>query len=201
VIILNNTKRAIFDSAIKIFSINGYNGATMDDIAQNAGVAKGTLYYHFKSKEEIFNFIIEEGMKTIKQQTFGQIEKEEDPVNKLRIFCKTQLNLVNEYKDFLKVIMSQLWGDNLRQLELRNAIFEYAKELEGYVKQAIKSELIKDDDTFLLSCSLLGSVCSLAIHDMINSDKVLKGNANKNNDKDTEKLLEYLLDGIGVKEK
>jgi AcrR family transcriptional regulator len=200
VVKLNNTKKAIFDSAIKIFSINGFNGATMDDIAQNAGVAKGTLYYHFKSKDEIFNFIIEEGMQTLKKQTFGQIEKEEDPVNKLRIFCKTQLNLVNEYKDFLKVVMSQLWGDNLRQLELRNAIFAYAKELEGYVKQAIESKLIKNDDTFLLSCSLLGSVCSLAIHDLIKNDKVLNSNLG-NNENDTEKLLEYLLDGIGFKDK
>ncbi len=40
-----------FKSAIKIFSESGYRGATMDDIAANAGLVKGTLYYHFKSKE------------------------------------------------------------------------------------------------------------------------------------------------------
>ena len=50
---MNKTKNLIFESAIKIFSESGYRGATMDDIAANASLAKGTLYYHFKSKEEI----------------------------------------------------------------------------------------------------------------------------------------------------
>ena len=50
---MNKTKRLIFYSAIKIFSDLGYRGATMDEIASNAGLAKGTLYYHFTSKEEI----------------------------------------------------------------------------------------------------------------------------------------------------
>ena len=62
---MNRTKRLIFDSAIRIFSDCGYRGATMDDIASNAGLAKGTLYYHFTSKEEIFNFIVEEGIQKL----------------------------------------------------------------------------------------------------------------------------------------
>lgn len=63
---MNKTKNLIFKSAIKIFSESGYRGATMDDIAANAGLVKGTLYYHFKSKEEIFNFIVEEDCKYYK---------------------------------------------------------------------------------------------------------------------------------------
>jgi AcrR family transcriptional regulator len=52
---MNKTKNTIFEAAIKVFSSNGYNGATMDDIALNAGVAKGTLYYHFKSKKKFLS--------------------------------------------------------------------------------------------------------------------------------------------------
>ena len=51
---MNKTKRAIFESAIKVFSKSGYTGATMDEVVAKAGVAKGSLYYHFKSKEELF---------------------------------------------------------------------------------------------------------------------------------------------------
>lgn len=40
---MNRTKKLIFESAIRIFSDCGYRGATMDDIASNAGLAKGTL--------------------------------------------------------------------------------------------------------------------------------------------------------------
>ena len=65
---MNKTKSLIFESAIKTFSESGYRGATMDDIASNAGLAKGTLYYNFASKEEIFNFIVEEGLQILQNQ-------------------------------------------------------------------------------------------------------------------------------------
>ncbi|MPM64998.1 hypothetical protein SDC9_111890 [bioreactor metagenome] len=45
---MNKTKMTIFEAAIKTFSNSGYNGTTMDQVAEAAGVAKGTLYYHFK---------------------------------------------------------------------------------------------------------------------------------------------------------
>ena len=51
---MSKTKQGILNSAIKVFSTKGYDGATMDDVAIVGGVAKGTLYYHFKSKEELF---------------------------------------------------------------------------------------------------------------------------------------------------
>lgn len=186
---MNNTKTAIYESAIKIFSVNGYDGATMDDIAQNAGVAKGTLYYHFKSKEEIFSFIISEGLQKMKDKTLALIELESGGVNKLLTFCKIQLNIVNEYKDFFKVVMCQVWGENSRHMELRNAILSYTKEIEVYVNQAIKSGLIKNDDSFLLSCNILGAVFSMAIHSLIKKGEMTE-------EEELNKMMEYLLEGI-----
>lgn len=48
------TRQAILDAAIAIAGENGITAATMDDIAVRAGVAKGSLYYNFTSKDEIF---------------------------------------------------------------------------------------------------------------------------------------------------
>ena len=52
---MSKTKQGILNSAIKgFFNKRGYDGATMDDGAIVGGGDKGTLYYHFKSKEELF---------------------------------------------------------------------------------------------------------------------------------------------------
>ena len=80
---MNRTKRLIFESAIRIFSDCGYRGATMDDIASSAGLAKGTLYYHFTSKEEIFNFIVKEGVQILKSQAMEIQSMEIGPIDKL----------------------------------------------------------------------------------------------------------------------
>lgn len=53
-------RRAILDAALGVFAEKGYAGARMDDVAQRAGLAKGTLYLHFKDKEALFEGLVHE---------------------------------------------------------------------------------------------------------------------------------------------
>ena len=62
---MNKTKRKIFEASMKLFAEKGYEATSVEEITATVGVAKGTLYYHFSSKEEIFNFLIEEGSKLL----------------------------------------------------------------------------------------------------------------------------------------
>ena len=48
------TRTKIMESAIKLFSTNGFNKASVDDICEEAGISKGAFYHHFKSKQELF---------------------------------------------------------------------------------------------------------------------------------------------------
>ena len=59
---MSKRKKDVLKAASVVFAKYGYRGATMDEIALEAGVVKGTLYYNFKNKEEIFNEIIESGI-------------------------------------------------------------------------------------------------------------------------------------------
>lgn len=188
---MNKTKNAIFEAAVKIFSNSGYNGATMDEIAINAGVAKGTLYYHFKSKEEIFKYTVSEGMNIIKEQIDTVTEFEQSPVEKLRAICRVQLSMVNKNRDFFKVVMSQLWGQELRQFELRDAIRNYIKYIESYLKEAMKGGCIKAGETSFMSYTFFGTLCSAAVYELINGDK-------SDVDEVIEKLMFYIFHGIGV---
>ena len=53
---------SLLSHSYKLFTTKGISDTSISDITNSAGVAKGTFYYHFSSKEEIFNFLIEEGM-------------------------------------------------------------------------------------------------------------------------------------------
>lgn len=61
---MNRTKRRIFNTAIKLFSEKGYDNTSVEEITAVSGVAKGSLYYHFAKKEDIFDLLLEEGMRT-----------------------------------------------------------------------------------------------------------------------------------------
>lgn len=189
---VNKTKKIIFDSAIKIFSEFGYRGATMDEIASNAGLAKGTLYYHFSSKEEIFNFIVVEGIQILTSQAVEIQKLDIGPVDKLERMSKIQLEFMYGYTDFFKVVMSQLWGNEKRQDDLRSLIRSYIKSnIEGNIKAAMKQNLIKEADSEILAYEFFGVLCSAAIYESINIDKIQL-------DVVIDNAVKFTLRGLGI---
>ena len=58
-------KQRILKGALEVFKTRGLEGATMDQIAQSSGFGKATLYYYFKSKEDVFSAILEDGWENI----------------------------------------------------------------------------------------------------------------------------------------
>lgn len=187
---MNNTKRLIFEAAINIFSNCGYNGATMDDIALRAGVAKGTLYYHFKSKEDIFNFTISEGMNVINEEIEALIFVEQNPIEKLKALCKIELNLVYKNRDFFKVVMSQLWGKESRQQELREAMHKYIKYFEKFIEPAMADGFIKKAEPSFIAYNIFGTLCSSAVYELINKNETSIEDT-------TTELMDYIIKGIG----
>lgn len=189
---MNKTKNLIFLSAVKVFSNYGYDGATMDEIAMSAGVAKGTLYYHFKSKEEIFKYIISEGMKLMQDEIDTAVNNEDTAIDRLKSVFKVQLMLVHRNKDFFKVIASQLWGKELRQFELRNIIENYINSIEVLIDDAIKSNKIKKGKTRMLAYSFIGNLCASSIYEISNSDEDLESIV--------ESMMDYILNGTASKQ-
>ena len=189
---MNKTKRLIFYSAIKIFSDLGYRGATMDEIASNAGLAKGTLYYHFTSKEEIFNFIVKEGVKILKSQAMEIQSMEIGPIDKLSNISRIQLSFMYKYTDFFKVVMSQLWGNEKRQEDLRERIRSYIKEcIEVNVKEAMNQGKMESGDSEFMAFEFFGALCSAAIYESINIDKIELENIIDN-------TVKFTLRGLGI---
>jgi len=95
----NEQKELILSAAKKLFSRFGLEKTTMEDIAKAAGKGKSSLYYYFKSKEEVYAEVIRKeiaGLKTIIRKA---IEEEDDPYNKFTRFVGTRLNYLNEKAD------------------------------------------------------------------------------------------------------
>ena len=163
----------------------------MDDIAENAGLAKGTLYYHFASKEEIFNFIVEEGLNILQNQVIEVQNINIAPIEKLIKICRIQLTFLYGYTDFFKVVMSQLWGNENRQDELRQKLRTYINEIEINIKSAMENGQIKEGDTELIAFQFFGSLCSSAIYESIHIEKI-----------DLEDIIDstikFTLKGLGI---
>ena len=65
--------------ALTVFKAKGLEGATMDEIANESGFGKATLYYYFKSKEEVFSAILKEGWEEIWHSLEPIIAEQDSP--------------------------------------------------------------------------------------------------------------------------
>ena len=149
---MNKTKRKIFETSMELFAKKGYEATSIEEITSVVGVAKGTLYYHFSSKEEIFNFLVEEGMKLLKNSIEIKISKLDNSLDKLKAIILIQIKIIAKYENFISMLLSQIWGQEPRNIKCRGYVFEYISVIETIVKEGIaKEELISGDPSVIAS--------------------------------------------------
>ena len=139
---MNKTKRKIFETSMKLFAQKGYDATSIEEITATVGVAKGTLYYHFSSKEEIFNFLVEEGMKLLKNSIDIKTARTANCIDKLRAIVLIQIKIISKYEDFMTIVLSQIWGNEPRNIMCKNKVIEYIKTIEEILKEGMKNEEI-----------------------------------------------------------
>lgn len=100
-------QRDILLSAVTEFASRGYDNASIDTIAANAHVAKGTVFYHYDTKEALFAAILAEGRETldarIRQGTAGA----GNPLDKLMAVIDIETEYIAQYRDFFRVFMTE----------------------------------------------------------------------------------------------
>ena len=163
---MNKTKRKIFEASMKLFADKGYDATSIEEITATVGVAKGTLYYHFSSKEEIFNFLVEEGVKLLKNSISIKTAKMNNSLDKIRAIVLIQIKILLKYENFMTIILSQIWGNDERSKMCRRYVFEYIKMIEEIVKEGIKKKEIVDKDPDIIASGIFGFVCSSFIYKM-----------------------------------
>ena len=130
---MNKTKRKIFETSMKLFAEKGYEATSIEEITATVGVAKGTLYYHFSSKEEIFNFLIEEGIKLLQNSVDIKTAKHNNYIDKIKAIVLIQIKIVAKYENIITIILSQFWGTEQRNKKCQNLVYEYIGQIEKIV--------------------------------------------------------------------
>jgi AcrR family transcriptional regulator len=75
---MKDTKEYIINEARKLFLKHSYEAVSIRDISQAIGLTKGSLYHHFKNKEELFKSVIDKSF--LIQSVFGKFDVENTSV-------------------------------------------------------------------------------------------------------------------------
>ena len=139
---MNKTKRKIFETSMKLFAEKGYESTSIEEITATVGVAKGTLYYHFSSKEEIFNFLVEEGMKLLKNSIQIKTAKLDNSIDKIKAIILIQVKVLKKYENLITIVLSQIWGTEERNTTCRRYVMDYIKTVEKIIKEGIRTAIV-----------------------------------------------------------
>ena len=149
----------ILDAAIKAISESGYHQCQVTKIARLAGVADGTIYLYFKSKEEVLIRVFQERMGDFISFMRRELSECETTKACLRTIVKTHFSYMEQNRPL--AIVSQL---ELRQSDprIRSAInvtkLDYFSLIEGVVQQGITSGEVPKTDSRVARQMIFGSL-------------------------------------------
>ena len=153
-----NRKEAIFEAAVQCFNENGYHATSMDLIADEAGMTKRGLYYHFKSKDQLFIELFHYMNKKYYERIPEFASQKTLPEDRLRLYVEIAGAVLKENTDFLK-FSQEFMTIGVRKPEIRAVMSEYyseqVKRVKSIVQEGIAAGQFRKVDTEKIARSIV----------------------------------------------
>jgi TetR/AcrR family fatty acid metabolism transcriptional regulator len=144
----------IMQAALKIFSRKGYSPAAVDEVAREAGIAKGTLYLYFQDKEDLFFSTIMYVFDNLASMMESNINESANPLEILENLAFCQLQFFSQNRDFFGIFQTVL-NENLLSthkkmfneiLKKKTGLLDYESKIvdrgkrEGFIRKDIETQ-------------------------------------------------------------
>ncbi|MEJ2606102.1 MAG: TetR/AcrR family transcriptional regulator [Anaerolineales bacterium] len=119
-------KEQILEAAMEVFARSGFHGARMDDIAKQAGLSKGALYWYFDGKDAIIQGIMDRMFAREFEQMGAFIDADIPAKEKLVRYLELTLDDITN-DEYLVPIMYEFWAMLLRKKRVKEVLGSYYK--------------------------------------------------------------------------
>jgi len=161
----NNKRERILAAGLRLFANQTYQAVTMDRVAESAGVAKGTLYLYFPSKEALYLGILSDGFETIGRRYQATLDATQDVATRLRNAIDVSIRFYDERRDLLRLIATE----EPRLAEARNRLIQSSRE-RGYVfyttliEEGMRAGVFGKTDSRAATLAILGAIRSVLLY-------------------------------------
>lgn len=158
-------RERILDAAVKVFAAEGFYNAKVSQIAQAAGVADGTIYLYFKSKDDLLINLFEDRMERVNANLREAIATASTAIDRLRRIVRLHLELVEQNRDMAEVISVELRQSSKFIREYANPKFaEFLRTIAGAVVEGQRAgELRANIDPYIFARALFGALDEIAL--------------------------------------
>ncbi len=129
-----DARESIVNTAREVFGRYGFKKATMDDIARAAHKGKSSLYHYFRSKEEVFQAVVDVEFRILEKEIKGAIASADDPLKKIEAYVKTRMEALNRLANFYSAFRDEY-------LEQYTFVRDFRLQIDQYEIAMFKSLL------------------------------------------------------------
>ena len=157
-----NVKSIIIKAAGQHFSRFGFYKTTMDEIAKHIHKAKGVLYYHFKSKEDLFNEVLKQELDNVKQELHKIISGPDDALTMFNNYIFTRFDLLHKSETYHETLKADFFEKYQFVEEVREDFANFDRnQLRFIISKGIKEgalEITNLDSTVNLILMVVNSI-------------------------------------------
>ena len=149
------TRRAeLLDAAIVCFGRTGYNTTTIDHIAKEAGLSKGSVYRFFDSKDDILLAILDKFNREINTLTEEAMASTDQPLEKIRLGLLAAISYLNQQKDMERVWAEFMYNPLAKQT-FAEMLDDYRADIESLIQAGIDSGDLYDQPVRAIADTIL----------------------------------------------
>lgn len=159
-------KKIVVHCAKAVFSQKGYYQASISDIIQRAGIARGTFYLYFQSKRDVFNSILDELVKELEGVIKRiDLDPSASPLEQLKSILRSIIMLALEDRDMTQIVLSRAGGlDSEFDGKLREFYGIVLGTIESSLQHGIELGLVRKCNTKVIACCVLGCMKEVVNH-------------------------------------
>jgi AcrR family transcriptional regulator len=134
----------IIEAALHCFTRQGYNNTTMDDIVAESGLSKGTLYWYFDSKDDLFSAAMMSVFEDISEDALKDIEQRSTASDKLLAMARAAVNIGKQAEGLFNLFL-EFWASSPHRKEASQLWLDLLEEYKN-VTAAIIEEGIENGE-------------------------------------------------------
>ncbi|UHS57284.1 TetR family transcriptional regulator C-terminal domain-containing protein [Agrobacterium vaccinii] len=191
-------EETILEAALDVFSVNGFRGTTIDQIAEVAGMSKPNVLYYFRTKEAMHRALIERVLDTW-LDPLRAFDAAGDPHSEIRSYLRRKLEMARDYPRESRLFANEvLQGAPHVEDELKGPLKRLVDEKTDVIRAWIKAGRMASCDPYHLIFSIWATTQHYADFD-VQVRAVLGANAGEGRFEDAARFLEQLfMGGLGI---
>ncbi|MEU6228596.1 TetR/AcrR family transcriptional regulator [Streptomyces sp. NPDC047042] len=163
------TRQKLYEAAVTLIAEQGFSATTVDEIAERAGVAKGTVYYNFASKSVLFEELLRHGVElltaSLKEAAEQTTRDGGTRIDALDAMVRAGLVFISRYPAFTQLYVAELWRTNRAWQSTLMVVRQQAVAvIENVLREAVAAGELSDEiDIPLTAAALVGMVLVAAL--------------------------------------